>query len=52
MCDRVVRLENYVLFLIMCHEQQKSMSHVSSKPPSITYTGREKVDGLVLGLVR
>jgi hypothetical protein len=28
------------------------MSHVSSKPPSITYIEREKVDGLVLGLVR
>jgi hypothetical protein len=30
----------------------ESMSHVSSKPPSITYTGQEKVDGSVLGLVR
>jgi hypothetical protein len=28
------------------------MSHVSSKSPSITYIGREKVDDSVLGLVR
>jgi hypothetical protein len=40
------------LFLIMCHEQPESMSHVSSKHPSITYTGRENVDDSVLGLVR
>jgi hypothetical protein len=52
LCDRVVRLENHFLFLVMCHEQPESMSHVSSKPLSITYTGREKVDGSVLGLVR
>jgi hypothetical protein len=29
----------------MCHEQPESMSHVSSKSPSITYIGKEKVDG-------
>jgi hypothetical protein len=52
LCDRGVRLENHFLFLIMCHEQPESMSHMSSKPPSITYIGREKVDGSVLGLVR
>jgi hypothetical protein len=50
--DRGVRLEKHFLFPVMCHEQPESMSHVSSKPPSITYTGREKVDGSVLGLVR
>jgi hypothetical protein len=47
-----VRLENHFLFSVMCHEQLESMSHVSSRPPSITYIGREKVDGSVLGLVR
>jgi hypothetical protein len=52
LCDRGVRLENHFLFLVMCHEQLESMSHVSSKPPSITYTGREKDDDSVLGLVR
>jgi hypothetical protein len=50
--DRGVRLENYFLFLVMCHEQPESMSHVSSKLPSITYIGWEKVDDLVMGLVR
>jgi hypothetical protein len=34
-----VRLENHFLFLVMCREQPKSMSHVSSKTPSITYIG-------------
>jgi hypothetical protein len=52
LCDRGVRLENHFLFPVMCHEQPESMSHVSSKPPSITYIGRKKVDGSVLGLVR
>jgi hypothetical protein len=52
LCDRGVRLENHFLFTVMGREQLESMSHVSSKPPSITYTGREKVDGSVLGLVR
>jgi hypothetical protein len=52
LCDRGVRLENHFLFLVMCHEQPESMSHVSSKPPSITYIGQENVDGSVLGLVR
>jgi hypothetical protein len=37
MCDRGVRLENYSLFSVICREQLESMSHVSSKPPSITY---------------
>jgi hypothetical protein len=32
-------LENHFLFLVMCHEQLEFMSHVSSKPASITYTG-------------
>jgi hypothetical protein len=45
-------LENHFLFSVKCHEQQESMSHVSSKSPSITYIGREKVDGSVLELVR
>jgi hypothetical protein len=36
----------------MCQEQPESMSHVFSRLPSITYIGREKVDGSVLGLVR
>jgi hypothetical protein len=40
------------LFPVMCCEQPESMSHVSSKSPSITYIGREEVDGSVLGLVR
>jgi hypothetical protein len=33
-------------------EQPEYMSHVSSNLLSITYIGREKVDGSVLGLVR
>jgi hypothetical protein len=37
---------------IMRHEQSESMTHVFSKPPSITYIGREGVDGFVLGLVK
>jgi hypothetical protein len=52
LCDRGVRLENYFLFLFMCHEQPESMSHVFSRPPSITYIRQEEVDGSVLGLVR
>jgi hypothetical protein len=47
-----MRLENHFLIPVMCHEQPESMSHLSSKPPSITYIGREKVNGSVLGLVR
>jgi hypothetical protein len=47
-----VRLENHFLFPVTCHEQPKSMSHVSSKLPSITYIGEEEVDDSVLGLVR
>jgi hypothetical protein len=52
LCDRGVRLENHFLFPVMCLEQTESMSHLSFRPPSITYIGREKVDGSVLGLVR
>jgi hypothetical protein len=40
LCDRGVRLKNYFLFPVMCCEQSKSMGHVSSKPQTITYTGR------------
>jgi hypothetical protein len=47
-----VMLENHFLFPIMCHEQLESMSHLSSRPPSSTYMGREEVDGSMLGLVR
>jgi hypothetical protein len=47
-----VRLQNHFLFSVMCHEQPEFISHVSSKPPSISYIGREKIDGSVLGLVR
>jgi hypothetical protein len=36
----------------MRYEQPESMSHVFSKPPSITYIGQEGVDGSMLGLVR
>jgi hypothetical protein len=39
LCGRGVRLENHFLFLVICVEQPESMSHVSSKPPSITYIG-------------
>jgi hypothetical protein len=52
LCDRGLRLENHLLFLIMCLEQPESMSHVFSRPPFITYIGQEDVDGSVLGLVR
>jgi hypothetical protein len=34
-----MRMGNHFLFLLMCHEQPKSMSYVSLKPPSITYIG-------------
>jgi hypothetical protein len=51
-CDRGVRLENHFLFPIMCHEQPESISHLSSRPLSITYKRWEKVDDSVLGLVR
>jgi hypothetical protein len=34
------------------HKQLESMSHMFSTPPSITYIGREGVNGSVLGLVR
>jgi hypothetical protein len=40
-------LKNHFLFLVMYREHLESMSHVSFKPPSITYIGREGVDGLV-----
>jgi hypothetical protein len=39
LCDRGMRLDKYFLSLIMCHEQLKSMSHLSSRPPSSTYIG-------------
>jgi hypothetical protein len=52
LCDRGVRLENHLLFPVICREQPEFMSHVSSKPPSITYIRREDVDGSMLGLVR
>jgi hypothetical protein len=52
LCDSGVRLENHFLSPVMCHEQLKSMRHLFSRPPSITYIGQEKVDGPVLGLVR
>jgi hypothetical protein len=37
---------------VMRCEQPEYMSHVFCKPPSITYIGREGVDGSMLGLVR
>jgi hypothetical protein len=52
LCDRGVRLENKFLFLVMCLEQSEFRSHLFSRPPSISYTGREEVDGSVLELVR
>jgi hypothetical protein len=52
LCDKGVRLENHFLFLIMYFEQPESMSHVFSRPLSITYIGWEKVDDSVIGLVR
>jgi hypothetical protein len=39
MYDKGVRLKNHFLFLIMCHEQLESISHLSSRPPSNTYIG-------------
>jgi hypothetical protein len=52
LCDRGVRLEYHFLFPVMCHEELKSMSHVFSSRPSITYIRREEVDASALGLVR
>jgi hypothetical protein len=52
LCDRGVKLENRFLSLVICHEQPESMCHLSYRPPSSTYIGREEVDGSVLGLVR
>jgi hypothetical protein len=52
LCRRGVRLENHFLSPVMCHQQPESMSHLSSRPPSITYKGREEVNGSVVGLVR
>jgi hypothetical protein len=34
---------------VMRYEQLESMSHMFSMPPSITYIGREGVDGSLLG---
>jgi hypothetical protein len=39
LCDRGVRVDNHFLFPVICHEQLKSIRHVSSKPLSIIYTG-------------
>jgi hypothetical protein len=39
LCDRGVRLENHFLLPVMCCEQPESTSHLSSRPPSITYIG-------------
>jgi hypothetical protein len=50
LCDRGMRLENHFLFPVMCHEQPESMSHVPSKPLSITYIGREKGRWLSAGV--
>jgi hypothetical protein len=36
LCDRRVRLESHFLALVKCREQPKSMSHLFSRPPSIT----------------
>jgi hypothetical protein len=36
-CDRGLRLENHFLFPVMYREESESMSHMFSKPPSITY---------------
>jgi hypothetical protein len=52
LCDRGVRLENRFLSLVMCHEQPKSMRHLSSRPPFNTYIEQEEVDGSVLELMR
>jgi hypothetical protein len=42
LCDRRVRLENYFLFLVMCHEKLESMSHVFSRPLHPSPTQDEK----------
>src|SRR6266542_1242611 len=34
LCITGVRLENHLVFPIMCREQPESMSHMSSRPPS------------------
>jgi hypothetical protein len=47
-----VRLENHIATLVMRCEQPEFMNHVFSKLSSITYIGREGVDGSMLGLVR
>jgi hypothetical protein len=52
LCDRGVRLKNHFLFSVMCLEQQEFMSHMFSRPPSITYIGQEEVDGSEVWLVR
>jgi hypothetical protein len=36
---------------VMRYEQPESMSHMFSKPPSITYIGQEGVNDSMLGLV-
>jgi hypothetical protein len=47
-----MRLENHLATSVMHPEQLESVNHMFSRHPSITYIGREKVDGSVLGLVR
>jgi hypothetical protein len=49
---RVVRLENHIATPVMRCEQPESINRVFFKPLSITYIGREEVDGSMLGLVR
>jgi hypothetical protein len=44
-----VNLANHIVTPVLRHEQPESMSHMFLKPPSITYIGREGVDGSVLG---
>jgi hypothetical protein len=45
-------LENHIVTPVMRCEQPEFMRHMFSKPPSITYIGREGVDGSMPGLVR
>jgi hypothetical protein len=47
-----VRLENHLVTLVMCREPLEFINHMFSRPLSITYIGREKVDDFMLGLVR
>jgi hypothetical protein len=47
-----VTLENRMVTLVMCQEQPKSINHMLSNPPSITYIGWKEIDSSVIGLVR